>query len=313
MTTDLTRRGWLAAASTLTMAAELPATTDDKRSSGPFGYCLNTSTISGQKRPIAEVIAIADEAGYDGIEPWIRELDEHVQGGHSLDDLGKAIRDRGLSVAGAIGFFAWAVDDDQARKRGLEEARRNIEMVRKIGGTRIAAPPVGLTDRDDVDLRTLADRYRRLLEIGEAAGVVPEVEVWGFSKTLGRLADAAFVAVASGHRSACVLPDVFHLYKGGSGFDGVRLLGPATFGAFHFNDYPADPPREKIDDSYRVYPGDGVAPLNQLVRDLRDIGFRGMLSLELFNREYWKRDALEVARTGLEKMKAVVREALGPA
>ena len=58
-------------------------------------------------------------------------------------------------------------------------------------------------------------------------------------------------------------------------------------------------------DEHRIYPGDGIAPLTDLLRDLRAIGFRGMLSLELFNREYWKQDPLEVAKTGLAKMKAV--------
>jgi hypothetical protein len=47
-----------------------------------------------------------------------------------------------------------------------------------------------------------------------------------------------------------------------------------------------------------------VAPLT---RDLRRIGCRGVLPLELFNREYWKQDALKVAQTGLGKMRAVVR------
>jgi 2-keto-myo-inositol isomerase len=55
------------------------------------------------------------------------------------------------------------------------------------------------------------------------------------------------------------------------------------------------------------YPGDGVAPLASMLRDLRRIGFRGVLSLELFNRDYWKQDALKVAQTGLDKMRAVVR------
>ena len=58
-----------------------------------------------------------------------------------------------------------------------------------------------------------------------------------------------------------------------------------------------------------MFPGDGVAPLTQLFRDLRAIGYRGMLSLELFNREYWKRPALEVAKEGLEKTRAAVRAA----
>ena len=72
-----------------------------------------------------------------------------------------------------------------------------------------------------------------------------------------------------------------------------------------------DPPRETITDAHRVYPGEGVAPIKTLLRDLRRIGFRGVLSLELFNREYWKRGALAVARTGLEKMRAVVASSLG--
>jgi sugar phosphate isomerase/epimerase len=76
------------------------------------------------------------------------------------------------------------------------------------------------------------------------------------------------------------------------------------------NDYPADPPRAAISDAQRIYPGEGVAPLKTFLRDLRRIGFQGVLSLELFNPEYWARDALAVARTGLEKMRAVVASSL---
>jgi 2-keto-myo-inositol isomerase len=36
------------------------------------------------------------------------------------------------------------------------------------------------------------------------------------------------------------------------------------------------------------------------------IGYQGWLSLELFREDLWKRDPLEVARIGLEKMRAVV-------
>ncbi len=79
---------------------------------------------------------------------------------------------------------------------------------------------------------------------------------------------------------------------------------------FHLNDYPAEPPRETINDGDRVYPGDGACPLPTVVRDLYDTGFRGALSLELFNRQYWQQDVLTVARTGLSKMRQVVAKAL---
>ncbi len=297
----------VAAGLAATAEAAVPRSSTDAQSSGPsFKYCLNTSTISGQKLPIEQTIDLAATVGYQALEPWIRELDEYKAKGRSLEDLGKRIKDSGITVESSIGFFDWCVDDEGRRKKALEEAKRNLDMVARIGGKRLAAPPAGATDVRAVDLRPIAERYRALLELGDQFGVVPQVELWGFSKTLSRLSDAAFVAIESGHPSACILADVFHMYKGGSDVDGLRLLSGEAMHVIHFNDYPAEPPREKIDDSYRVFPGDGVAPLSTILKLLASSGFSGFLSLELFNRAYWKEEASDVARKGLEKMKAVV-------
>ncbi|MGH7201061.1 MAG: sugar phosphate isomerase/epimerase family protein, partial [Planctomycetaceae bacterium] len=102
----------------------------------------------------------------------------------------------------------------------------------------------------------------------------------------------------------------YHIYKGGSAFEGLKLLNGTCLQHLHVNDYPADPPRETLRDADRVYPGDGVAPLGDILRTLRDIGFHGTLSLELFNPEYWQQDALTVAKTGLEKTRNAVEQAL---
>ena len=277
-----------------------------------FRYSLNTSTIRGQKLPIDKEVDIAAEAGYNAIEPWIHELDAFVKAGGSMKDLDKRIRDKGLVVEDTIGFPEWIVEDDAKRAKGLEEARRCMELVSQIGCKRLAAPPVGATDAAHAvtDLMKIADRYRALLDVGEKMGIVPQVEMWGFSKTLGRLGEAAMVAAESGKPQACVLADIYHLHKGGSEFAGLKLLSESCIQVFHVNDYPETPGREKITDAHRVYPGDGVAPLSQVFNDLRKIGFKGVLSLELFNPGYWKQDAMLVAKTGLEKTKAAVQKSL---
>jgi sugar phosphate isomerase/epimerase len=311
--TELSRRDWLAGATAAlgTGLAALPAPAKEPPAKDPFNYMLNTATIQGQKLSLVEEVEIAAKAGYQGFEPWIRELEQYVKDGGSLKDLGKRIHDHGLKVESSIGFAAWIVDDEARRKKGLEEARRAMDLVQQLGGKRLAAPPVGATDQADLNLLKAAERYRALLDIGDQIGVVPQVEVWGFSKSLSRLGDTALVALDSGHPKACLLADVYHLHKGGSGFQTLKLLSADALQVFHMNDYPATPGRAEITDAHRIYPGDGVAPLAALLRDLRGLGFRGMLSLELFNRDYWKQDALTVARTGLEKMKAVVRSSLG--
>jgi 2-keto-myo-inositol isomerase len=306
----LSRRQWLGGVSGTALVGVGGAAAAPARPEGdPFVYCLNTSTIRGQNLPIVEEIAIAARAGYQAIEPWISELEQFVRRGGNLRTLGRRIRDAGLDVASAIGFSEWIVDDEARRRRGLEDARRAMDMVRQIGGTRLAAPPAGATDRE-VPLPRVVERYRALLEIGDRLGVVPQVEVWGFSRTLTRLGDCALVAIQSGHANACILADVFHLHKGGSPFEGVRLLGPTALQVIHMNDYPAQPSLGALTDAQRVYPGDGSAPLGQLLRDLQGIGCRAVLSLELFNRDYWRQDALQVARTGLESLQAVVRRSL---
>jgi sugar phosphate isomerase/epimerase len=270
------------------------------------------STVREQKLSVPEQVDLAAKAGYEAIEPWMGELHKYVEGGGSVADLKKRIADHGLAVASAIGFAEWIVDDDARRAAGLETAKRDMGLLASIGGTHIAAPPAGATREPKLDLFKAAERYRTLLEVGAAEGVIPQLEVWGFSANLSRLGETMLVATESKHPQACVLLDVYHLYKGGSDFAGLRLLCGAAMHCFHMNDYPAAPPRESIRDADRVYPGEGVAPLAQILRDLLATGFRGTLSLELFNPTYWKQDPLTVARTGLAKMKDAATKAAGP-
>ena len=284
---------------------------DHKTPKANFKYCLNMSTIRGQELGLIKEIEVAAKAGYTAVEPWIRTIRAYMDEGGSLKDLKKRIDDLGLTVESAIGFARWIVDDPAARAKGLEEAKSDMDILAQIGGTRIAAPPAGATKEGGLDLLAAAERYNALLEVGDEMGVTPMVEVWGFSKNLHRLGQAVFVAIESGHPKACLLPDVYHIYKGGSDFTGLKMLSQTSVPAFHINDYPADPPWEAIGDKDRVYPGDGIAPLGSIFRTLANINPNMVFSLELFNPTYWEKDALDVAKTGLRKMKEQVKAALG--
>jgi sugar phosphate isomerase/epimerase len=277
----------------------------------PFRYCFNTSTIRGQKLSLDKEIEITAKAGYDAIEPWVDKIHEYVKGGGSLGELSRRISDLGLTVESAIAFSRWIVDDDAVRAEAIEQNKRDMNVLAQIYGKRIAAPPAGANKEAGLDLMKAAERYRALLELGDEMGVVPQVEIWGSSQNLHRLGEAMFVVIESGHPKACMLPDVYHIYKGGSDFNGLKMLSPRAIQVFHLNDYPAEPPRETINDRDRVFPGDGIAPLTQILSDLDANGSRAVLSLELFNPTYWKQDPLTVAKTGLAKMKDAVNKALG--
>ena len=208
-------------------------------------YCLNTSTIREQTEDIVKHIEIAAEAGYSALEPWMRNIQAYKDAGGSMQDLKKRLDDAGLTVESAIGFAQWIVDDETQRTQGLEDAKRDMDLLAELGGKRIAAPPVGAHRRDaeKIDLFKAAERYRALLEIGDQTGVTPQMEVWGFSPNLSRLGESVFVCIESGHPKACLLPDVYHIFKGGSNFEGLSLLSDDAVQVFHMNDYPAEPAR----------------------------------------------------------------------
>jgi sugar phosphate isomerase/epimerase len=242
-------------------------------------YCLNTSTIHGEVIPIVDQVTIAQKAGYDAMEIWLRDVDKYTASGGNLSDLRKRISDAGLSLESAIAFAPWILMDETGHKKALEQAKKEMEVVVALGGKRIAAPPAGAVDGDLLNLDIAGERYRALLDLGRSVGCVPMLEVWGFSKNLSRLSEVLHVAAAAQHPDACVLPDVYHLYKGGSKFSDLGLLAGTKIPVFHMNDY---------------------------LKTVMASGFNGVLSLELFNREYWKLDPLENATVGLKKMKSVV-------
>ena len=288
--------------------APRPAAPRVRPANEPFGYCLNTSTIRGNNLDFVAVINAASGAGFGAIEPWISEIDSYTSKGGTLKDLGKRIADAGLTVEDAIAFNSYLDDDEARRAASMEKLKVDMDKVAQIGGRRIAAPPGN--SRAAVSLDNAAKYYREALEIGEKMGVQPLCELWGTHPVLGPLSHGIYVTVAAGRADASLLLDVFHLYKSGTPFTALKQINGASLHVIHLNDYPQADDPSTLNDGNRIYPGDGVAPLRQILRDLRDNGFRGYLSLELFNRGYWTRSADENLKTAMEKIRATVRAAM---
>ena len=278
------------------------ALADTKKKKGKLRFSLNTSTISGQKLGIEKYIDIAARAGYECIEPWLGDIKAYVDNGGSLRTLKKLLDDNEVSPINAIGFAPWMTDDDEQRKAGFKQMREEMEIMAALGCPRIAAPAAGVRTPNP-DLYKVGERYRELLELGRQTGVRPQLEIWGAS-VFHHIGQAMMAIAVANDPDARILPDVYHLYRGSSGFENLKMIDGNVIEVFHMNDYPGDIPREQMEDKDRVYPGDGVAPLDQIIADLKQMDGEKILSLELFNREYWKQDPLTVAKTGLEKMKA---------
>ncbi len=303
----ISRRELLFASGTAAGAALLPSTVSAanpvKKS---FEFSLNMSTIMGQKLGLIKELEVASAAGYQHCEIWVPTLEAYLKSGGTLSEVKKRIDDLGIKIQNAIGFAQWIVDDEATRKQGVEQMKREMGMLAELGCFRTAAPPMGATKEAGLDLRRAAERYRTILDIGVSTGVTPQLEMWGHSKNLNRVADVLFVAAEAGQPNAKLLLDVFHLYKGESSIDCLHLVGENSIEIFHVNDYVTSIKPTSITDGDRIYAGDGEAPIQEIIKRLKPSEKAVILSLELFNKELWAQDPLKVAKTGLEKLKKLV-------
>lgn len=304
----LNRRDLLKLTGTTAITAALPSftMTETTEKKTQFRYCLNTSTISGQTTDLLRQIDIAAEAGYEGVELWITTIKEYLAKGRSLSSLAGYLSDRKLAVENIISFTTWMVNDAERRKDGVKNLEEEMKITAALGCRRIAAPPAGVEKHDPIDFQQVGGYYHDILALGRKYGVIPQLEFWGASGTLYHLGQALAIAAAADDTDACILADIYHLFRGGSGFNGLKLVGAKGIEIVHMNDYPATKPVNEQTDSDRIYPGDGAAPFEQIIRDLRMMGGVKVLSLELFNKTYWRDNPVQLAKTGLHKMKSIV-------
>ena len=285
-----------------------PAKRPYQRGRSPWPICLDTATI--RPATLLDKIRFASEAGFDAIEPWEGEIHEYETSGGNLAELGKRIKDAGLFVPSVIGLWNAIPPTREAFDASLVDSRRRMRQAAAIGAQHIQTIPQPARPWREFDPFWGAARYRELLEIGlNDYGINPALVFVQFLEGARTLGQASQLALDADHPKAKIIPDVFHMHIGGSGFNGLRCLRGDFIAIFQINDAPPEPPLKQLEDKHRVYPGDGVLPLGQCLRDLKTIGFTGCISLELYNPTYWESDLGRVARIGLEKTLATIEAA----
>jgi len=276
----------------------------------PFRICMNTSTLQAYELPADEQIRMVGDAGFDGIEMWVRDIRSFIDAGGTAEELGDLLSSNNLLLENMIGFSEWISDDANTRAEALDLLQSDMEMIAAMGGNYIAAPVQGIDSIDLSKLDEYADRYRAILELGDQTGVIPILEVWG-TGALHRVSDCVHIAIASGHPDATVLFDFYHVYRGGNNWDTIDLVNAGKLSVMHMNDYPANPPRDELTDADRVFPGEGICPYDDVIPKLYNAGFRGGFSVELFNREYWdSMDARTILKESYERTHKVLTNAM---
>ncbi|MBI2299878.1 MAG: sugar phosphate isomerase/epimerase [Armatimonadetes bacterium] len=244
---------------------------------------LSFMTFACPEWELSEILSVAAELGYDGVEPRIDANQRHglevTLDAEGRREARRRAADAGVELCCLATSLQFIKLGREERAELREEARERIELAAELGipGMRVFGGPVpegvGLVEAFQAAARNLRDAG----EMAQEAGVELWVET---HDSLSKAALCAQVVRAADHPAVSFNYDVMHPYRCG------EPLG-TTFEALgerirhtHWHDCVAAPDTVEI-----TRFGEGNLPLADILAGLRERRYDGYLSGEWFNEQ----------------------------
>lgn len=255
--------------------------------------------------PFETDVQIASQAGFDVLEITATKLDQYLQT-HSLADARRLIDTANLKTH-AINSIEQVNVAAQRQKIIARTKEIGVWCQHLDCPWIIVVPGAASADASWSQIRTdTIDALRAMHEIAAPLGVKLAFEFLGFPWCAVRTVEQAWEIVSTINLPGVgMVIDTCHFFAGGSTLESIQSIAAQKLAVFHINDVEAMP-KEKIEDANRLFPGDGVIPLKEIINAVRATGFDGVASVEIFRPEYWQRDPASVAREALLKVKRVL-------
>ena len=261
-----------------------------------FARSIATVSLSGN---LLDKLEAAAAAGFDGVEIFENDL---LTFEGTPADVRKAARDLGLEIAIFQPFRDFESMPEPQRARNMDRAERKFDVMQALGTDLVLVcsntQPHSLDDdaRAAADLREMAERAaKRGLRVGF------EALAWG--QNIRRWSHAWKVVQEADHPALGLILDSFHTLSLGDDPSGIAQVP----GERIFFVQLADAPKLTMDvlswsRHFRNFPGQGDLPVEDFTRAVVASGYRGPLSLEIFNDDFRTLPARTNARDGLRSL-----------
>src|ERR1700730_3073687 len=246
-------------------------------------------------------------AGIKYVELTSALLDEFLKT-DSLAAARRVFTDLGLTpVHGATGVTGlWEPNPNLAAS--LEDLKKRCEMFAALGLNHIYAATTTTQKVTLDDYKAGVDNMRKAGEVARQFNMSLRIEFVRTSSFISTLTTLLKMTRAAAHPNLAPMFDCYHFWSGLNKLEDLDLIRPGEIGHVHFQDVP-DIPRELLDNTTRLIPGDGVSPLIRILHKLAEKGYAGPLSVELFLPKFQQGDPFEVAQEIRRKAEAVMRQA----
>lgn len=263
----------------------------------------NTSAGAGYRKSLEGW----SRAGIKNVEITSTLLDEFLKT-ESLGAARRVLSDLGLTPVSAATGVTGLWEPNPNRTASLDSLKKRCEIFAELGLTHVYAT-TGTTQKVTADdYKPCPDNMRQAGEIAKQFRLTLAIEFIRSSSFISTLPTLLKMTRTAAHPNVGPMLDCYHFWSGLNKFADLDLLQPGEIRHVHFQDVP-DMPRELLDNTTRLIPGDGVSPLIAILRKLSAKGYAGPLSIELFLPQFQQGDPFEIASEIRPKAEAVMRRA----
>jgi 4-hydroxyphenylpyruvate dioxygenase len=265
---------------------------------------IATVSLSGS---LTEKLTAAGRAGFDGVEIFENDL---LASPLTPEEIRARTADLGLSIDLYQPMRDIEAVPEEEFARNLRRARHKFELMRRLGtDTVLVCSSVSPLAVDDDALA--ADQLRRLADLAQDFGVRVAYEALAWGRHVSTYDHAWNIVEAADHPALGTCLDSFHILARGGDPKGIEDIP----GEKIFFLQLADAPLMAMDvlqwsRHYRCFPGQGGFDIAGFLGHVLRAGYRGPLSLEVFNDVFRQAEAGPTAVDARRSL-LVLQEATG--
>ncbi|MCR6482930.1 TIM barrel protein [Amycolatopsis sp. OK19-0408] len=265
---------------------------------------IATVCLSGT---LEDKLTAAARAGFDGVEIFENDL---VASSWPAKEIGEHCAELGLSIDLYQPFRDFEAVPPDVLARNLRRAELKFDVMAALGAdTMLVCSSVSPDAVDDDDLA--AEQLHLLADRAAARGIRIAYEALAWGRFVNTYEHSWRIVRRAAHPALGLCLDSFHILSRGSDPAAIRTIP----GEKLFFLQLADAPRLQMDvlqwsRHHRLFPGQGAFDLTAFTGHVLAAGYRGPLSLEVFNDVFRQADPAPAAVDAMRSL-LVLQESLG--
>ncbi|MED3648121.1 2-keto-myo-inositol isomerase [Halalkalibacterium halodurans] len=269
--------------------------------------CYNQATTLENSNLVKD-LEYCEKNGYDYIE--IRTMDklpEYLKD-HTLDELKHFFQTNHIKPLALNALVFFNNRDEAGYKEIITEFKGMMETAKALNIPYVVAVPLVTEEKilKSEIKRSCVNVLTELSEIAKTYGVKVALEFIGHPQcTVNTFGQAYEIVEAVGRDNIGLVLDCFHFHAMGSNISDLEKADISKIFILHMDD-TEDFPVSFLTDEDRVWPGHGAINLDQMLSILKEKGYSGAVSVELFRPEYYQLSAEEAIKTAKDTTVEVV-------